>query len=152
MSLHQQIKGEIKTAMMAKDAVKLSVVRGLSAAFMNELVAQSTTKTELNDEEALMIIRRAVKQRKDSIEQFRKGKREDLASAEEAELKILETYLPQMMSKDDIKKIAEVKKKEMGVTDKAKMGQFIGALMKDLKGKADGADVKQVVEGLFIDH
>ena len=89
--LHEQIKNEIKQAMMAKDQLKLSVVRGISAAFTNELVAKKRKPDEvLSDEDALAVITRQAKQRKDSIEQFRAGGREDLASKEEAELKIIE--------------------------------------------------------------
>jgi uncharacterized protein YqeY len=136
--------------MLTKDAVRLSVVRGLVAAFTNELVAKGRKPTgELSDDEALAVIRRGVKQRKDSIEQFEKGGRKDLVDAEKSELAVLETYLPQMMSRDEIRKIAEVKKAELGLTDKAKLGQFVGFLMKELKGKADGADVKAVAEELF---
>lgn len=150
MSLHDQIKGQIKEAMLAKDTVKLSVVRGLTTAFMNELVATNRTPQDtLTDEEALTVIRRAAKQRKDSIDQFIAGGRPELAEDEKKELAVLESYLPQMMSRDEIQKIAEAKKAELGITDKSKVGMLMNALMKDLKGKADGADVKAVVEGLF---
>lgn len=135
---------------MAKDTVKLTVIRGLVSGFTNELVSLGRTpQSELSDEEVLAVIRRSVKQRKDSIDQFTKGGRADLAEAEQAELAILEKYLPAMMSVDEIKKIAEAKKAEMGITDKSKVGMLMSALMKDLKGKADGGDVKTVVEGLF---
>ncbi|MEO8637459.1 MAG: GatB/YqeY domain-containing protein [Candidatus Taylorbacteria bacterium] len=150
MSLQSQIKNEIKEAMLAKDADRLGVVRGLTAAFVNELVAKGRKpQEELSDEDALAVIRRAVKQRKDSIEQFKAGGRNDLVKSETKELVILETYLPQMMSKSDILKIAKEKKSTMGITEKSKMGQFMGVLMKELKGKADGGDVKEVVEKLF---
>ncbi len=150
MTLQEIIKGSIKDAMIAKDAVRLTVLRGLSTMFTNELVATGRTPQEiLNDEEVLNLIRRAVKQRKDSIEQFINGGRPELAEDEKAELVILEAYLPQLMSKEEIKKVVEAKKAEMGEVDKSKMGQFMGAVMKDLKGKADGADVKEVIESLF---
>jgi uncharacterized protein YqeY len=150
MALQQQIKDQIKKAMLAKDAVRLSVLRGLSAAMTNELVSMKRKPdAELSDEEVLNVIRRQVKQRKDSILAFNKGGRQELAAAEEAEMKILETYLPQMMSKDEIRPIAEAKKAELGATDKSKMGMLMGAVMKELKGKADGVDVKEVVESLF---
>lgn len=150
MSLQEQIKGEIKTAMMSKDAVRLSVVRGLATAFMNELVATKRTPQDtLTDEEASAVIRRGIKQRKDSIEQFTAAGRTELAESEQAELAVLEAYLPKMMSQDDIRPIAEAKKAELGITDKTKAAQLIGALMKDLKGKADGNDVKAVIESLF---
>ena len=150
MSLQEQIKGEIKTAMMSKDAVRLNVVRGLATAFMNELVATKRTPQDtLTDEEAAAVIRRGIKQRKDSIEQFTAAGRTELAESEQAELAVLEAYLPKMMSQDDIRPIAEAKKAELGITDKTKAAQLIGALMKDLKGKADGNDVKAVIESLF---
>jgi uncharacterized protein YqeY len=150
MSLHQNIKVQMKEAMLARQADKVGVLRGLMSSFTNELVAKSRKpQDELTDEEAMAVIKRAVKQRKDSIEQFEKGGRSDLAADEKKELVILETYLPQMMSREEIKKVAEKKKAEMGAVDKAKMGQFMGALMKEFKGQADGTDVKAVVDELF---
>lgn len=150
MSLHEQIKGEVKTAMLARDSVKLSVVRGMITAFTNELVATGKTPQDtLDDTGVLRVIKRLSNQRKDSIEQFEKGGRPELAESEKAELAILEKYLPALMSRDDIKKIAIAKKEVLGITDKSKAGQLTGAIMKDLAGKADGGEVKAVVEGLF---
>jgi uncharacterized protein YqeY len=150
MSIQQNMRDSIKQAMIAKDAVRLTVLRGLVTSFTNELVAKGRTpQAELTDEEATAVIKRAVKQRKDSIDQFTKGNRLDLVETENAELKILETFLPQSMSKEDIKKIALAKKAELNVTDKAGMGKFMGMLMKEFKGQADGNDVKEVVESLF---
>ena len=150
MSLQETIKSQIKVAMLAKDALRLSVVRGISAAFTNELVAKMRKPEEkLSDEEALAVIKRLVNQRKDSIAQFGKGGRQDLVDSETAELVILEKYLPKMMSREEIKKIAEKKKTELGISDKKDTGKLMSALMKELKGKADGADVKMVVENLF---
>ena len=151
MSLHEQIKGEIKEAMKAKDAVRLSVVRGMVAAFTNELVATSKAPDAiLEDEGVLKVIKRLSNQRKDSIEQFVAGGRPELADSEKAELAILEKYLPKLMSREEIGFIARAKKAELGVTDKAKAGQLTGAIMKELAGKADGKDVKEVVEELFV--
>lgn len=150
MTLHEQIKASIKEAMMAKDAVRLTVLRGLSTAFTNEALNLGKHAQDfLSDEETLAVIRRALKQRKDSIEQFVSGGRPELAEDEKAELAILEKFLPQMMSRDDIAKVAEVKKAELGVTDKTKTGLLMNAIMKELKGKADGADVKAVVDAMF---
>ena len=150
MALHKQIKNEIKEAMLKKERVRLEVLRGLQAAFTNELVAtKRKPDEELSDDEALQVIGRLAKQRKDSIEQFSKGGREDLVKTEEEELKVLEGYLPEMMSKEEIEKIAKAKKEELGITDKSKAGMLMGALMKELKGKADGGDVKEVVDSLF---
>jgi len=149
MSLHATIQGQLKEAMVAKDALRVSVIRNMLSAFMNELVAKKSADKELKDEDALAVIKRLTKQRKDSIAQFEQAGRNDLTANEQSELKILETYLPTMMSRDDIRVVAEKKKQELGVTDKAKIGQLTGAVMKDLKGKADGGDVKAVVESLF---
>ena len=150
MSLHEQIKGEVKTAMLARDSVKLSVVRGMITAFTNELVATGKTPQDtLDDAGALKVIKRLSNQRKDSIEQFEKGGRHELAENEKAELVILEKYLPVLMSRDEIKKIALAKKEALGLIDKSKAGQLTGAIMKDLAGKADGGDVKAVVDEMF---
>ncbi|MDQ5912387.1 MAG: uncharacterized protein QG568_602 [Patescibacteria group bacterium] len=151
MTLQETIKGSLKEAMMAKDSVKMTVIRGLMSGFTNELVALGRTPQDaLTDDEVLAVIRRGVKQRKDAIEQFVAGGREDLADSEKAELALLEVYLPAMMPREEIQKIAEAKKAELGIDDKSKSGVLMSTLMKELKGKADGADVKAVVEGLFV--
>ena len=152
MSLHQQIKGEIKEAMLAKDTVRLGVVRGLVSAFTNELVAKRRKPDEeLSDEDVLNVISRQVKQRKDSIEQFEKGARQDLALAEKAELLILEKYLPAQMSEQEI--IEYVKNKFADpTTPEATRGdknRFLGFVMKELKGKADGMLVKKAIDSFF---
>lgn len=150
MSLHKQIKGEVKEAMKAKDAVRLSVVRNMISSFTNELVATGKTPQDtLDDAGVLKVIKRLANQRKDSIEQFINGGRPELADSEKAELAVLEKYLPTLMSRDEIKKITLAKKEALGVTDKSKAGQLTGAIMKDLAGKADGVDVKAVVDELF---
>ncbi|MBL7045114.1 MAG: GatB/YqeY domain-containing protein, partial [Parcubacteria group bacterium] len=95
------------------------------------------------------VIKKQAKQRKDSIEQFKAGGRDELAESEEKELVILSAYLPEDMSREEVEKIAIAKKEELGVTDKSKIGILMGAIMKEAKGKADGTVVKEVVEGLF---
>jgi hypothetical protein len=150
MTLHEQIKGEVKQAMLAKDTVKLSVVRGMVSAFTNELVATGKMPQDiLDDAGVLKVIKKLANQRKDSIDQFEKGGRPELADGERAELAILEKYLPTLMSREEIKKVAIAKKEELGITDKAKAGQLTGAIMKELAGQADGNDVKAVVEELL---
>ena len=139
-------------AMKAKDTMRLGVLRGLLAAFTNEAVAKKRKPDEeLPDEEALSVISRAVKQRKDSIEQFEKGGRKDLADAEKAEMKILETYLPTQMSREEV--VEYVKKKQVDPTmpeaTRGNKNQFIGFVMKELKGRASGTMVKEAVENLF---
>ena len=148
--LHTDIKEKIKEAMKARNEVELSVLRGLSTAFTNELVANKKMPSDvLSDDEVLAVIKKQAKQRKDSIEQFKAGGRDELAEREQKELEILAAYLPEEMSKDEVEKIAKAKKEEMGVTDKSKMGILMGAIMKETKGKADGSVVKEVVEKLF---
>lgn len=148
--LHEQIKNGIKEAMMAHDKIRLETMRAMSAAFTNELVAKNRKPNEmLTDEEALSVITRLSKQRKDSIEQFKLGKREDLVAEETAQLTILETYLPKLMDKTEVEKLAKTKKVELGITDVTKKGMLMSALMKDLKGKADGTVVKEAVDTLF---
>jgi len=150
MGLHADIKKEMTEAMKARDEVRLTTLRGLLAAFTNELVAQKKKPDEeLPDDAALAVIKRGVKQRKDSIEQYEKGGRPELAESEKKELAILDTYLPEMMGKDEIRALAEAKKAELGASDPSKKGSLMGALMKELAGRADGADVKEVVDNLF---
>ena len=150
MTLHEQIKAALKPAMMAKDTVRMSVIRGMMAAFTNELVATGGMPQDtLSDDGVLKVIKRLANQRKDSIQQFTDGGRPELADGEKAELAILESYLPTLMSQEAIRPIAEAKKAELGITDKAKAGQLTGAVMKELAGKADGNDVKAVVDSLF---
>jgi len=148
--LHEQIKNGIKEAMMARDSLRLKAFRAMSSAFTNELVAKNKKPQDiLTDEEALAVITRLAKQRKDSIEQFKKGGREDLVKEEQEELSIFETFLPKLMDKAEVEKIAQAKKDELGITDATKKGMLMSALMKDLKGKADGMTVKDVVDSLF---
>ena len=150
MTIQNQIKEQLKESMKARNEVRTLVLKGLLAGFTNELVAQRKKPSEeLPDADALNVIKKMVKQRKDSIEQFRKGNREDLAQNEEKELAILSGYLPATMSKEEILKIAITKKDEMGLTDKSKMGMLMGAIIKELKDKVDSGDVKEVVEKLF---
>lgn len=150
MPIFQDIQTQLVDAMRSKDAVRLNTLRSIKAACVNELVAKRRKPEEtLSDEETLAVIKRLVNQRKDSITQFRKGGREELAKAEEAELKILESYLPAQMSETEVRKIAESVKAKLGVTDKSKLGQLIGAVMKECEGRAAGTAVKAAVESLF---
>jgi hypothetical protein len=148
--LHEQIKGKIKEAMLAKNAILLKALRAMVAAFTNELVAKNKKPNEfLSDEEVLSVITRLAKQRKDSIAQFKQGNREDLVKEEQDELEIFDTYLPKMMEKNEVEKIAQSKKTELNINDVKEKGKLMQVLMKDLKGKADGMIVKEVVDALF---
>lgn len=148
--IQEKIRNELTEAMKARDEVRTTTLRGLLTAFTNELVATKRKPDEkLPDDETITVISRAAKQRKESIEQFKAGGRDDLVQKEEAELVILKTYLPQMMSKDEIEKVAAAKKEELSVTDKSQIGLLMGAVMGELKGKADGKDVKEVIDSLL---
>ncbi len=150
MSTQSELRNTLKEAMKAKDEVRLRTVRSIITACTNELVATSRTpQDELKDEEVIAVIKRLAKQRKESIVQYIAGNRPELALPEKEELAILESYLPTLMSQDVIRPIAEAIKAELGMTDKAKIGVLVGAVMKKLQGQADGADVKAVVESLF---
>ncbi len=146
--IHENIKKQIIDAMRAHDEVTLETLRGLTSLFSYELIAKKSSAPYIDDEGAMTLIKRSVKQRKDSIEQFEKGGRKDLVKKEKAELAILEKFLPETMSKADIEKIVKAKIKKDGMPDTKKLGAFMGGIMKELKGKADGADVKEVVVGL----
>jgi uncharacterized protein YqeY len=161
MTIHETLKAEIPNAMRAKDAVRLTTLRSLVTAMTNEVVAKKRKPDEfLTDEEAAVVLKRASNQRKDSIEQFEKAGREDLANPERAELAIIETFLPQLMSREEIETFARAKLAEQAKTGEAGSpgaaglaalrGKFTGALMKELKGKADGGDVKAVVDSLLV--
>ena len=150
MTLHEQIKSELKEVMKEKNQVKLSVVRGLLSAFTNEAVAKGYKPDQLlSDEETIAVCRRMSKQRQDSISQFKAGGRDDLAESKQAELAYIETYLPKLMGREEIKKIAQAKLVELGNPDRGQASKVIGVLMKDLKGQANGADVKAVVDELL---
>jgi len=150
MSIHESLRESLKEAMKAKDAVTLRTVRSIMTACTNELVATGKTPQDmLDDAGVLSVIKRLAKQRKESISQFEAANRQELANPEKEELAVLEAYLPTLMTQDQIRPVAEAKKAELGVDDKAKMGILVGAVMKELAGKADGGDVKVVVESLF---
>src|SRR3989338_3511132 len=116
MSLHEQIKKEVQQALKEKDIPRLNALRNMTASFTNEAITKGKTPSGiLTDEETLAVITKLVKQRKESIEQFEKGGRPELAQAEKDELIYLQKYLPQMMNAEDIKKVILAKKEELGV-------------------------------------
>ena len=153
-----ELKEAIKTAMKARETVKLNVLRGISTMVTNELVAKGRGPDgEITADEMLAIIVRASKQRKDSIEQFEKGGRPELAVAEKEEPAVTQTLLPAQMSQDEIVAAAKAKAAELGIDLSTKLeagktgaNKLMGMLMKDLKGRADGNDVKAVVDNLFV--
>ena len=139
---------EIKPAMIAKDTVRLGTLRMILAAFTNELVTQGHPPTDpLSDLDCMKVIKRLSKQRKDSIEQFTRGGRPELADDERAELAIIEGFLPAQMSEEEIESKVKAKLQESPL-DPSKKGQFIGMMMKELGDTADGVMVKVVIDRL----
>ena len=139
MTLPQRVDSDLKEAMRAKDATKLSVLRMLKSALKYAAIAKpGGGEAELGDAEAVQVVRKQAKQRQDSIESFEKGGRSELADKEKEELAILNTYLPQAMSPDELAKIVCETIAELGVTSKAQMGAVMKALQAKAGGRADG--------------
>src|SRR3989338_2692783 len=148
--IQEHIKNEMKSAMREKNQAKLNALRSLLAAFTNELVAEKKTPgSPVSDELALRVIKRAIKSRKDSIAQFGAAGRQDLVENEEAELAYIESFAPASVPAEEIKKAAEAKKAELGISDKGKAGILVGAVMKELRGRANGDEVKRIVDSSF---
>ena len=148
--LTTQIRTEMTAAMKARDAVRVDTLRGAMSAFTNELVSKGKKPIEeLADADAVTVLKRLAKQRKEAADVYTKGGRTELADKELAELKIIESYLPQMASREDIEKVARAKKEELGVTDASGMGKLTGTVLKEFQGSADGNLVKEVVASLF---
>lgn len=136
----------MKTALKAHESLRLTTLRGLLAACTNELIAHKQKPDEqLDDDGVLAVVKRAVKQRKDSIEQFEQGGRPELAKQEREELAVLEEYLPAQASREDIEKAVQESLASLGDIDPSKSGIVVGAVMKALGGNADGAVVKEIV-------
>jgi len=131
--------------MRAKDATKLNVLRMLKSALKYAVIAKSDAEAELSDAEAVQVIRKQAKQRQDSIESFEKGGRAELADKEKQELAILNTYLPQGMSPDELTKVVRETIAELGATSKAQMGAVMKALQAKAGGRADGKTLSSEV-------
>ena len=137
-------------AMKARDSIKVDTLRGALSAFTNELVAKGKKPTEeIDDKDAITVLKRLAKQRKEAAESYEKGGRAELAEKEKTELKIIEGYLPQMASREDIEKVVRAKLSGVDTADKAAAGKLVGAVMKEFAGTADGTLVKEVIESLL---
>src|SRR2546423_11593948 len=132
--------------MREKNAVKLGVLRMLKSALSYATIEKSGTRDELTDAEAAQVIRKQVKQRQDSIESFEKGGRTELAAKEREELSILQSYLPEAMSADELTKIVRETIAEVGATSKAQMGAVMKALQARVAGRADGKTLSAEVQ------
>src|SRR5438094_9377982 len=144
MTLTEKIQSDLANAMRMKDSLRLSVLRMMKAAVKNKEVEKMKP---LEEGEVLTVLNTLVKQRKDSVEQFRKGGREELAQKEEAEIKIIEEYLPAAASDDDVRRAIEEAVAETGASSMKDMGKVMKAARERLAGKtADGARVSQLVK------
>ena len=132
--------------MREKNATRLGVLRMLKAAIMNAAIEKAGAQGKLNDADATQVIRKQVKQRQDSIESFEKGGRAELAAKEKEELSILQSYLPQAMSADELSKIVRETIAEAGATSKAQMGAVMKALQPKVAGRADGKTLSAEVQ------
>ena len=138
MTLQQRVDLDLKEAMRAQDATKLGALRMLKSALKYAAIEKSGAEAELSDAEATQVIRKQAKQRQDSIESFEKGGRAELASKEKEELALLNTYLPQAMSSEELEKIVRETIAELGAASKAQMGAVMKALQAKAGGRADG--------------
>lgn len=144
MSLRERIDADIKTAMKSKEKVRLETVRSIKKVLLEkEVSARPATLTESQELEVLVQI---AKQRRDSIEQYRKAGRDDLADQEAAELGIIEEYLPAQMSDEEVSAILDEIIVSVGATSAKEMGKVMGAAMQQLKGKADGKKIQDMVK------
>ena len=148
MSLKTQLTEDMKTAMRAKDQVSLSTIRLINAAIKQFEVDE---RTEADDAKVISILTKMVKQRKDSAKIYTEASRQDLADKENAEIEILNRYLPQMMSAEEIKTVVEAVIAETGASGMADMGKVMGVLKTRLAGKADMGEVNKVLKAVLTD-
>lgn len=147
MSIKDQIFTDLKEAMKAKDKDRLRVLRSLKAKMMEKEIAdRKGGEGNLSDEQALQVLTKAAKQRKESIAQFTDGGRDDLVANEEMELKIIDAYLPEMMSEKEVRKVIKEKISALGANGPQDMGKVMGPIMGQLKGRADGSLVSRIVK------
>ena len=147
MSIKQSILEELKSAMKQKKADRLRVLRSLKAKILEkEISERKGGEGEIDDEQIVEVLMKAAKQRKESIEQFDDGDRKELADKERAELKIIEEFLPEMMSDDEVRAAIKEQIEKMGATDISDMGKVMGVMMGKLKGKAEGGTVSRIVK------
>lgn len=142
MSLIDQIHTDLKEAMRAKDSVRLGTLRLVLTAIKNK---EKQVKRGLEEKEVLQIISNQIKQRRDSIEQYRKGGRDDLVSKEEQELAILKGYMPEQLSEKELEKLVDATIQEVGATSVKELGKVMKAIMPKVAGRADGKIVNQIV-------
>ena len=146
LMLKEKIETELKEAMKQKAELKVSVLRMFLSALQNKATEKRAKGAEMTEEDMMAIMRSEVKKRKDSIQEFTKGNRKDLADKEEAELKLLENYLPAEMSDEDLEKIIKKVLENIGPVTIKEFGKVMGAVMKETKGQASGDRVSAEVK------
>lgn len=146
MRLVERLTDDMKQAMKNKDKLKLSVIRMVKSAIKNEEINQSK---ELSDDEVLTVLTRELKQRRDSLQEFEKAGRDDLAAASRDEIAVLMEYMPEQLGEEDIRKLVAEAVEQTGASSKKDMGKVMGVLMPKVKGRADGALVNKVVQELL---
>ncbi|MFQ9957622.1 MAG: GatB/YqeY domain-containing protein, partial [Turicibacter sp.] len=144
MALLDQLNADMKEAMKAKQKDRLSVIRMLKASLQNELIHLGVA--ELNEEQELTVLSREVKQRRDSLKEFRDADREDLAEKIEQELVYLNAYLPAQLTEEEIKQLISETAKMINAINPSDMGKLMGAIVPKTKGRADGALVSTLVK------
>ena len=145
-TLREQLSDDLKDAMRARETVRRDTLRLLQAAVKN---AEIEARSDLSDTDVQALIQRQIKQRHDSIEQFEKGGRDDLAAQERSEIAVLEGYLPEQLSREQVEELARAAIERAGASGPADKGKVMGPLMGELRGKADGALVNAVVTELL---
>lgn len=143
--LANQITEDMKTAMRAKDTITLGTVRMLKSAIKNQAIEKGGADAELDDVEVTAVIRKEVKKRQDSIEQYTKANRPELVEQEEKEIEVLNKYLPEPLSEEEISKLIDEAVAEVGATSRKEMGQVMGILAKTTGGRVDGKTLSQAV-------
>ncbi|MFQ5860848.1 MAG: GatB/YqeY domain-containing protein [Dehalococcoidia bacterium] len=146
MALNEQLIQDLQEAMRSRDTLRTSVLRFLRAGLHNEEIARGRA---LSDQEALDVVARQAQQRQESIEQFRRGNRPDLVAQEEAELAILKEYLPPQLTHQELEELARQAIREVDAWGPADKGRVMGRLMPQVRGRADGAAVSQLVTELL---
>ena len=141
--MKERISQDIKKAMKAKEVLRLSTLRMALADFQKK---EKEKGEPVKDEEAILIIQSMIRKRKDSVEQYRKAGREELAQKEEQEITILNEYLPEQMSEEQVRELAIKTISELGVTGPKEMGKVMGSLVKQLSGKTDGGTISRIVK------
>ncbi len=143
--LKQKLQGELKESMLARDVLKTSVLRMLLSAINYYEIQKGGAGYEATDEDVLVVIAKEAKQRKDSIEEFKKANRQELVDKETKELEMLQAYLPAQIDENKIREIVKQTISEIGATSVADIGKVMGALMPKVKGRADGGLVSKIV-------